>query len=268
MSFARRFGGDHPYLTAFALVEFVFLILPSLIILVVSLGANQIISFPPTEYSLRWYTSLLDQPQYVEPFVNSVFVATFCTILSIPIGIATALGLSRYDIRFEDGIQIYLLLPFTVPLVVSGFILLIIFGRLGWIGQLWPVGLALTIINIPFMIWSVTSSVNAFDPTLEDAARSLGAEELQTFLHVTLPSLMPGVISGALLMFMLALNEFIVSLIVTTTDTETLPVAIYGAIRGNISPQIAAVASIYVILAIVAIIVADRIVGLERFLHA
>lgn len=268
MSFARRFGGDHPYLTAFALVEFVFLILPSLIILVVSLGANQIISFPPTEYSLRWYTSLLDQPQYVEPFVNSVFVATFCTILSIPIGIATSLGLSRYDIRFEDGIQIYLLLPFTVPLVVSGFILLIIFGRLGWIGQLWPVGLALTIINIPFMIWSVTSSVNAFDPTLEDAARSLGAEELQTFLHVTLPSLMPGVISGALLMFMLALNEFIVSLIVTTTDTETLPVAIYGAIRGNISPQIAAVASIYVILAIVAIIVADRIVGLERFLHA
>ena len=114
MSFARRFGGNHPYLTAFALFEFVFLILPSLIILVVSLGADQIISFPPTEYSLRWYTSLIDQPQYVEPFVNSVFVATFCTIISIPIGIATALGLSRYDIRFEDGIQIYLLLPFTV----------------------------------------------------------------------------------------------------------------------------------------------------------
>jgi putative spermidine/putrescine transport system permease protein len=263
----RRFGGDHPYLTLFTLFELVFLVLPSLIILVVSLGSEQIITFPPAEFSLRWYTSLLDQPQYVEPFVNSTLVATFCTVISIPIGIATALGLSRYDIRFEDGIQIYLLLPFTVPLVVSGFILLILFGRLGWIGQLWPVGLALTIINIPFMIWSVASSVNAFDPTLEDAARSLGAEEIQTFLHVTLPSLMPGVISGALLMFMLALNEFIVSLIITTTATETLPVAIYGAIRGNISPQIAAVSSVYVVVAIVAIVVADRLVGLERFLH-
>jgi putative spermidine/putrescine transport system permease protein len=268
VSLARRFGGDHPYLTAFTLVELVFLVLPSLIILVVSFGADQIISFPPTEFSIRWYASLLEQPQYVEPFLNSVLVATFCTAVSIPIGIATALGLSRYDIRFEDGLQIYLLLPFTVPLVVSGFILLILFGRMGWIGQLWPVGLALTIINIPFMIWSVASSVNAFDPTLEDAARSLGAEELQTFLHVTLPSLMPGVISGALLMFMLALNEFIVSLIITTTATETLPIAIYGAIRGNISPQIAAVASIYVVVAVAAIVIADWLVGLERFLHS
>lgn len=267
MSLLRRFGGDHPYLTAFTVFELVFLILPSVIILVVSLGSGQTISFPPTELSLKWYTSLLDQPQYVQPFVNSVVVATFCTAISIPIGIVTALGLNRYDIRFEDGIQIYLLLPFTVPLVVSGFIFLIIFGRLGWIGQLWAVGLGLTIINIPFMIWSVASSVNAFDPTLEDAARSLGAEEIQTFFKITLPSLMPGVISGALLMFMLALNEFIVSLIITVTETETLPVAIYGAIRGNISPQIAAVSSVYVLVAIVAIVVADRLVGLERFLH-
>ena len=267
MSLLRRFGGDHPYLTAFTVFELVFLILPSLIILVVSLGSGEIISFPPTELSLQWYASLLDQPQYVQPFVNSVIVATFCTAISIPIGIVTALGLNRYDIRFEDGIQIYLLLPFTVPLVVSGFIFLIIFGRLGWIGQLWAVGLGLTIINIPFMIWSVASSVNAFDPTLEDAARSLGAEEIQTFFKITLPSLMPGVISGALLMFMLALNEFIVSLIITVTETETLPVAIYGAIRGNISPQIAAVSSVYVLVAIVAIVVADRLVGLERFLH-
>jgi len=266
--FSGQFRTDHPYLTAFALLEFVFLVLPSLIILVVSLGASQIITFPPTEFTLTWYVSLLDQPQYVEPFLNSVLVATFCTAISIPIGVSTALGLNRYDIRFEHGLQIYLLLPFTVPLVVSGFILLILFGRLGLIGDLWAVGLALTIINIPFMIWSVASSVNALDRSLENAARSLGAGQLQTFLHVTLPSLMPGVISGSFLMFMLALNEFLVSLIITTNATETLPVAIYGAIRGNISPQIAAVSSIYVVVAIVAIVAADRLVGLERFLHA
>jgi putative spermidine/putrescine transport system permease protein len=264
----RRFGTDHPYIAAFAVFEFVFLVLPSLIILVVSLGSNQIITFPPTDLSLKWYLGLLDQGEYVTPFVNSILVATVCTVISIPIGLTTALGLNRYDIRFEHGIQLYLLLPFTVPLVVSGFILLILFGRLGWIGDLWAVGLALTIINIPFMIWSVASSVNGFDPTLEKAAQSLGAEEIQTFRHVTLPSLMPGVISGALMMFLLALNEFIVSLIITTADTETLPVAIYSAIRGNISPQIAAVSSIYVFVAIVAIVLADRLVGLDRFLHS
>lgn len=265
---ARRLQANHPYLMIFTLFELIFLILPSAIIVVVSLGAGEIIAFPPSELSLRWYQTLLDNPAYVTPFINSLIAAAVCTIISIPIGISTALGLNRYDIRFEHGIQLYLLLPFTIPLVVSGFILLILFGRLGWIGDIWAVGLALTIINIPFMIWSVVSSVNAYDPMIENAARSLGAEEIQTFRYVTLPSLMPGVISGSLLMFMLALNEFIVSLIIVTSETETLPVAIYSAIRGNISPQIAAISSVYVFVAIVAIAVADWLVGLEKFLHA
>ncbi|MFB6254682.1 MAG: ABC transporter permease [Halobacteriaceae archaeon] len=263
----RQARSDHPYLFAFTLLEIVFLTLPSLIILVVSFGASRIITFPPTSFTLKWYLSLASHPTYVTAFTHSVFVATFCTVLSIPIGVLTAIGLNRYDIRFEHTIQLYLLLPFTIPLVVSGVILLILFGRIGWIGELWAVGLALTIINIPFMIWSVASSVNSFDPTLENAAQTLGAEQLQTFLYVTLPALMPGVISGALLMFMLGLNEFVVSLIITTNKTVTLPVAIYSSIRGNISPQIAAISSVYVIIAIIAIIVADRLVGLERFLH-
>jgi putative spermidine/putrescine transport system permease protein len=267
-SHLRTLRTDHPFLLGFALLEIVFLILPSAIVLVVSIGPSEIVSFPPSGFTLKWYGSLLGDAGYAEPFVHSLYAATLCTGLSIPIGVATAIGLNRYEIRFNDGFQTYFLLPFTVPLVVSGVILLILFGRIGWIGDLWAVGLALTIINLPFMIWSVASSVNAFDTTLENAAKSLGAEEIQTFAHVTFPSLMPGVISGALLMFMLGLNEFLVSLIITTQTTETLPVAIYSAIRGNISPQIAAIASVYVLIAVIAIIVADRVVGLDRFLHS
>lgn len=258
---------EYPILTTIAIFEILLLTLPSLIILVVSFGGGEIITFPPEEFSLRWYASLLSESNYVTGFTHSLFVATFCTVVSIPIGILTAIGLHRYDIRFENGLHLYLLLPFTIPLIVSGIILLFIYGRLGWMGKLWAVGLALTIINLPFMIWSVSSSVNAFDPELENAARSLGAEGLQTFFHVTLPSLMPGVISGALLMFMLGLHEFVVSLIITTEATVTLPVEIYSAIRGNISPQIAAISSIYVFIAIIGILVANRLVGLDRFLH-
>ncbi|WP_435079540.1 ABC transporter permease [Halococcus sp. AFM35] len=267
-SLFQRVNTDHPYLFAFALLETIFLLLPSLIILLVSFGTGQVITFPPTSFTFEWYLSLISESTYMTAFVHSLIVATICIVLGIPIGILTGIGLNRYDIRFKNGFQLYLLLPFTIPPVVTGFILLILFGRLGWIGDLWAVGLALTLFNSPFMIWSVSSSVNAFDPTLENAAQSLGAEELQTFFHVTLPSLMPGVISGSFLMFLLALNEFIVSLIITTNQTTTLPVAIYSSIRGNISPQIAAISSIYVIIAIIAIVVADRLVGLERFLHS
>jgi putative spermidine/putrescine transport system permease protein len=152
--------------------------------------------------------------------------------------------------------------------VVSGVILLIIFGETGVIGQLWTVGLALAIINIPFMIWSVTSRVNALDPELEAAADNLGGEEIQRFVYVTFPAILPGVVTGSLIMFVLGLNEFIVSLLITTNDIVTLPVLLYTQIRSSISPLIAAVASIYIVVAFLTVIVADRLVGLDEFLKS
>lgn len=255
-------------LSGLVALEVVFLTLPTFIILVTSFGGGEAITFPPETWSLRWYAQLPAAEEYTAAFVHSLLVAVGCTALSIPVGVATALGLIRYDIRFENTLQVYLLLPFTVPLVVSGVILLLLFGEVGWIGSLWAVVLGLTIINIPFMIWSVTASVNALDPNLERAAKSLGAEEVQTFLFVTFPAILPGVISGSLLMFVLALNEFVVSLFITTPETVTLPVKIYSSIRGDVSPFIAAVSTVYIVVAVVVIFVADRVVGLERFLHA
>lgn len=260
--------GDRPFLTTLVVLEVIFLLLPTLIVFVASFQPTEVIRFPPDSISLRWYGELLGADQFLAAFYRSLLVATFCTVLAIPIGILTAIGLLRYDVRFEKGLQLYFLLPFTVPLVVSGVILLLLFGEMGVLGQLWTVGLALTIINIPFMIWSVTSRVNALDPELESAAKNLGADELQTFLHVTLPSLMPGVVTGSLIMFVLGLNEFLVSLIITTPDIVTLPVLIYTSIRANISPLVAAVASVYVVVAFVAVLVADRLVGLEQFLKS
>ncbi|MEF8780602.1 MAG: ABC transporter permease [Haloferacaceae archaeon] len=264
----RRLPGDRPVLATIVALELIFLLLPTLIVLAVSFQPGEVISFPPEEFSLRWYAVLPGEDRYVSAFARSLAVATFCTALSIPVGILTGIGLIRYDVRFEKAFQLYFLLPFTVPLVVSGVILLILYGETGVLGRLWTVGLALTVINIPFMIWSVTSRVHALDPELEKAAKNLGADELQTFLHVTLPSIMPGVVTGSLIMFVLGLNEFLVSLLITTPDIVTLPVLIYTSIRANISPLVAAVASVYVVVAFVAVLVADWLVGLEQFLRS
>ncbi|RQG88109.1 ABC transporter permease [Natrarchaeobius halalkaliphilus] len=264
----RKLPGSRPVISTLVALQIVFLMLPTIVVFVVSFQPGDIVRFPPDGLSLQWYYELPDESRYISALWRSVLVATFCMLLSIPIGILAALGLIRYDIRFEKAFQLYFLLPFTVPLVVSGVILLIIFGEMGVIGNLWTVGLALTIINIPFMIWSVTSRVNALDSELENAAKNLGADEIQTFFNVTFPSIMPGVVTGALIMFVLGLNEFIVSLIITTPDIVTLPVLIYTSIRTNISPLIAAVASVYVIVAFLAVIVADRLVGLDELLQS
>ncbi len=242
--------------------------IPTVIVLIASLEGGNIVRFPPSSLSLQWYLQVPAEEQFITGLWRSLFVATFSTSLGIPVGILTALGLIRYEIAFSKYLQIYLLLPFTVPLVVSGVILLILFGELGWLGRVWPVGLALTIINMPFMIWAVASRVNALDRNLENAAKSLGAEEVATFRYVTLPAILPGVITGGLIMFVLGLNEFLVSLIITTTNSVTLPVLIYTEIRSNVSPLIAAVASLYVFIAFAVVLLTDKLIGLDELLYS
>jgi putative spermidine/putrescine transport system permease protein len=204
---------------------------------------------------------------FLKGLINSLIAAGFCTLLSIPIGVLTSYGLLRYRIRARNAIQVYLLLPFTVPLVVQGVSLLFIYARTGLVGNILGVGFALMEINLPFMIWAVTSSVNAMDPNLENAAKSLGAEEIQTFFFVTIPALMPGILSGSLLMFILGLNEFITSLILVTLDIATLPVLLYTQIKTVISPISAAVSIIYSLVAVAAVYLLDKIIGLENYLR-
>jgi putative spermidine/putrescine transport system permease protein len=124
------------------------------------------------------------------------------------------------------------------------------------------------VINLPFMIWGVSASVNALDPDMENAAANCGAPPVQVFLTVTLPAVMPGVITGALIMFVLAMNEFIVSLLLVNARIVTLPVMIYNSIRSIITPDLAAVSVVYILVAGAAVWLLDRLVGLDIFLRS
>ena len=248
--------------------DLLFLALPTLIVLVASFTSGQIIRFPPEGFSLRWYARLLDAPDFQDAFWRSFQVAVVCTALSIPAGTLAALGLMRYRVRFRRSLQVYLLLPFTVPLIVTGLGLMLLYGEIGVLGQLWPVGVAACVINLPFMIWAVTASATGLDPDLELAAANCGAPPLQVFFSVTLPAVMPGVITGSLLMFILALNEFLVSLLLVDARIVTLPVLIYNSIRSIITPDLAAISVVFIACSAVAIFLLDKLVGLDIFLKS
>ena len=128
--------------------------------------------------------------------------------------------------------------------------------------------MALCVINLPFMIWAVSASANALDSELENAAANCGAPPVVVFFTVTLPAVMPGVITGALLMFILAFNEFLVSLFLVDSRIVTLPVQIYNSIRSVITPDLAAVSVVYILIAVLAVWLLDRLVGLEIFLRS
>ena len=242
--------------------------LPTLVIVGASFTAGKIIAFPPDGLSLRWYAAIANAGDLRAAFLRSLYVAVVCTLVAIPIGTLAGVALAKYRLRYEKTIQLYLLLPFTIPLIGSGIGLMLIFGAAGVLGRLWPIGIACCVINLPFMIWAVAGSVNALDPDLENAAANCGAPPVQTFFAVTLPAVMPGVITGSLLMFILALNEFLVSLLLVDARIMTLPVQIYNSIRSIITPDLAAISVVFIVCAALVIALLDRLVGLDIFLKS
>lgn len=260
--------GKHAVLWTIVIVNLVALAAPTVIILGASFTTGNMITFPPEGFSLRWYGKVFGSVALRDAFVRSLWVSLVCTLIAVPAGTLAALALARYPIRFAKTLQLYLLLPFTVPLIGAGMGMLMLFGEIGILGELWPVGLACCVINLPFMIWAVLASVNALDADLENAAANCGAPPLHAFCTVTLPAVAPGIITGALLMFVLAFNEFLVSLLLTDANTVTLPVSIYNSIRNIITPDLAAVSVVYILVATAAIFLLDRFVGLEIFLKS
>lgn len=241
---------------------------PTLVVLGASFTSGNIIQFPPDGFSLKWYQKILGEADLRDAFVRSLQVALICVLVALPTGTLAGIALSKYAIRGGNAFQTYLLLPFTIPLIGSGIGLMLTFGNAGVLGSLWPVGIATAVINLPFMIWAVSSSASSLDPDLELAAESCGAGPVQTFFSVTLPAVTPGVITGSLLMFILSLNEFLVSLLLVDARIVTLPVQIYNSIRSVITPDLASVSVVFIAVALLAIIALDKLVGLEIFLKS
>jgi putative spermidine/putrescine transport system permease protein len=233
------------------LFSILILSLPTIIVVGASFTSGNIISFPPDGFSIKWYEKIALARDLRQAFVRSLMVSLICLIVSVPIGTLAGIALTRYR-----------------PLIGSGIGMMLLFGNLGILGSIWPLGIACAVINLPFIIWSVSSSAAALDRDLELAAANCGAGRIETFLYVTLPGVMSGVITGGLLMFVLAMTEFLVSLLLTDARTVTLPVQIYNNVRSIITPDLAAVSSVFVAIALAAVWLLDRLVGLEIFLKS
>ncbi|WP_062226874.1 ABC transporter permease [Aureimonas frigidaquae] len=255
-------------LWTFVIAAIVILSAPTIVVLGASFTAGNIITFPPEGFSLQWYERIAGARDLRQAFLRSLAVAAICTAVAIPVGTLAGIALAKYRPRFARSIQIYLLLPFTIPLIGSGIGMMLVFGELGILGRIWPVGLACCVINLPFMIWAVTASASNLSPDLDLAAANCGAPPLQRFLYITLPAVAPGIITGSLLMFILALNEFLVSLLLTDARSVTLPVQIYNSIRSIITPDLAAISVVFIACAALAIALLDRLVGLDIFLKS
>ena len=196
---------------------------PTVFVLISSFGSGSQIVFPPKGITGNWYIQLFENSANWHALLNSLYVGFISVVITSIAGVPAALGLVRLGTRTRVVVLLLLLLALTTPPVVQAFGFYDIFTSAGIIEHLTAVGFAVAIVNFPFMLWAVTAAVEDEDPELGPAAATLGADPVEQFLFVRLPLLMPGVITGALLVFVLSMTDFVVSEVLTSLNDQTLP---------------------------------------------
>ena len=223
-----------------------FIALPAVVVTIAAFNDRAILSFPPTRYSVRWFSRALTYPDFKAGLWNSVVVTAWASTIALGVGAGFAIALKRYAFQFKGTLEAVLLSPLIVPHFTIGLGLLVLATGLS-IGQgFGVVVLTHVIVVLPFVIRSVYISLQNIDERLELAAASLGARPGKVLATITFPLLAPGLVSGWLFAAILSFNDFTASLFVTSQSTQTLPVAMYGYVREFADPTLAAVSVIYI----------------------
>lgn len=209
-------------------------------------------------FTLDWYAQLMHDREIITALLNSLQVAVCATIIATVIGTLGALALARNDFKAKRLYETLIFLPIVIPEVVMGVALLTLFVSMGVTLGLGTVVLAHAAFSISFVAVVVRARLQGYPKTLDDAAADLGATPWQTFWHVTLPLISPGVLSGALLAFTLSFDDFVISFFNSGAGATTLPIKVYSMIKFGISPMINGVSTIMLAVTFTAILIADR----------
>lgn len=222
---------------------YAFLYLPIVVLVVISLNDSPILSLPFKGITFAWYARTFSDAAIRLSLLNSLKVAASATILATTLGLFAAFAIYRYQFWGRNAFRIALNLPILLPGIVTGVAMLAYFSDLGWELSLVTVIVGHAVFGIPVAFGPILTRLSQFPRSLEEAAYDLGANPAQVFRDVIFPYIRSAVISGALLAFTLSFDEVVVTIFLTGRD-NTLPIEIWGRLRTNITPEIAAVATL------------------------
>jgi len=188
-------------------------------------------------FTLRWYRELFTIPDLTQALVNSLSISLIVTAIATVLGTLMGVALGRYRFRGSGSVNLLLFANIAAPEVVLGAALLSLFLTLGIARGYWTIVIAQVMFSIAYVAITVRARMVGLDPALEEAARDLGAGPVATFFRVTLPLIMPGVVAGALLVFALSIDDYIITSF-NAGNTVTFPLWVYGASRVGVPPQV------------------------------
>lgn len=245
----------------------VFMVAPVGVALAMSFTDGQTLKFPPDSYSLRWYRSLLDPLQSApiqEAALNSLKIAGLAVLGAVLFAVPAAFGMTRLGKRPVALLEPLVLAPLVLPSLVYGLAALLAAGKVGLGPSLWLVVAGHIVIFGPLMYRSTLAIAQRIDPHLEEASTMLGVARLPTFLRVTLPLLLPGVLAGAFLVFMQSLDNVSITLFLADARTTVLPLRMFQMVEESLDVRVAAASGVLIGLSLIVLLLVQRLAPLMR----
>jgi putative spermidine/putrescine transport system permease protein len=242
--------GTGAVVTGMAMLVYMFLILPSFIIIPVSFGNRTELVFPPAQYTLDLYRDYFGSAEWVDVTFRSARIAFMAAALALLVGAPGAYALSRTEFPGKRLLVTILLSPILVPIVVISLGIYLYYSRISLTGTTVGIVLAHAMYVTPFVMITLAAGIDQLDERLETASTIMGASRLRTFVHIVLPQLTPSLVAAALFAFLMSFDEVVIAWFITGPSTMTLPVKMYASIRWETSPVLAAVATILTLISI------------------
>jgi putative spermidine/putrescine transport system permease protein len=247
-------------LAAGVVVILVFLMVPILIVVPLSFSDTRFMTFPPPGYSLRWYHTFFGNSAWIDAARTTLIASVCASLLATPLGVAAAYAIQNGTHWVMRYARILLMLPLMVPIIIVAVGVFFVYSQAGYVNTLGGLILADTMLGLPYVLIAVGADLRTFDPTQEMVARSLGMNRFRSFMTVTLPQIRSSVISGAVFVFIQALDETVVALFVSGGANQTLTRRMFVTLRDEIDPTIAAISTMLtaITLCLVMIVVVSR----------
>lgn len=257
MSGLRRFLPGRSWLGAYAAIYVGFLYLPVIFLPIFSINTAATPKFPLSGYTLKWYEQLLHTPALLDAAWNSLIVGISASVLATTLGILAARAITRYRFPGRRSINGLIMAPLVLPEIIVAISMLLVMLQLGLSLSLFTVVLGHVLICIPYSMTVLISGFEGFDRSLEEASADLGESAFGTFRRVTLPMVMPAIISSLLVSFTISLDEFIIAFFLTGTEA-TLPIYIWGQLRFAAKlPGVLALGTLLLVLSFVMLSIAE-----------
>ncbi|WP_318670501.1 ABC transporter permease [Nostoc flagelliforme] len=242
----------------FSLLMFVFMYLPILVLSFYSFNQSPY-SATWQGFTLDWYRKLFSDDRILSALQNSMIVAGFAVGISAVLGTLMAVGLARYQFPGKKLYQGVAYLPLIIPDIAIAVATLVCLAAFAIPLSLWTIVAAHIVFCLAYVGLVVASRLSNLDPHLEEAALDLGATPTQAFIKVLLPQLMPGIVAGCLLAFVLSLDDFLIASFTAGSGYNTLPMEIFSRIRSGVKPDINALSVMLITVSAIAAIVAELI---------